>query len=168
MLFSDGKDAYKEKWEGSRTSHEDIVMHFKADDAQPISAFPSVLKSLVSRFSNVFLDIPPTSSTSRRGARGVTHKSLLKVCVHESTDQLRLLIVMPQYLSTGGNSTRTEYETVVESINNAKLKALAPEVAKLRDYKSESEQRIMRAAADISSLAHAKVSSNWGRIIAVS
>ena len=63
-----------------------------------------------------------------------------------------------QYLSEkGGRSLREEYDMVVESISRSKLKSLAPEVAKLRAVKSEAEQRIMRSAADISGLAHAKV-----------
>ncbi|KAI0761762.1 peptidase M24 [Irpex lacteus] len=55
-MFSLGKDSHKEKWEGARTSSEDIAMHFKADDAQPITQFPPVLKSLASTSSNVYLD----------------------------------------------------------------------------------------------------------------
>ena len=77
-VFSAGKDSHKEKWEGARTSPEDVMMHFKADDAQPISQFPSVLKSLTSTFSNIFLDIPPSASLTRKG-RTLSHKSLLKV-----------------------------------------------------------------------------------------
>lgn len=78
VIFSAGKDSYKEKWEGARTSSEDIVMHFKADDAQPITAFPAVLKSLASAYSNVFLDVPESATGTRRG-RGLSHRALLKV-----------------------------------------------------------------------------------------
>ncbi|PSR77059.1 hypothetical protein PHLCEN_2v8092 [Hermanssonia centrifuga] len=141
-LFSAGKDSHKEKWEGARTSHDDGVLHFKADDAQPITAFPSAFKSLTSAFSNIYLDIPSSASVSRRG-RGLSHKSLLK------------------YLSSGTSSTREDYDTVVESIGSTKLKSLAPEVAKLRAIKSEAEQRIMRNAADISGDAHAKASRTY-------
>lgn len=83
-LFSTGKDSHKEKWEGARTSTEDVMMHFKADDAQPITQFPSVLKSLTSAFSNIFLDIPPSASLTRRG-RTLSHKSLLKVPYFRTT-----------------------------------------------------------------------------------
>ena len=83
VILSAGKDSYKEKWEGARTSYEDIVMHFKADDAQPITAFPSVLKSLASAYSNVYLDVPEPKTGSRRG-RGLSHKALLKVLVVHS------------------------------------------------------------------------------------
>lgn len=77
-IYSMGKDAHKEKWEGARTSTDDIVMHFKADDAQSIAQFPSALKNLSSAFSNIYLDIPSSSTLSRRG-RTLSHKSMLKV-----------------------------------------------------------------------------------------
>ncbi|KAI0346938.1 peptidase M24 [Trametopsis cervina] len=136
-IYSMGKDAHKEKWEGARTSTDDIVMHFKADDAQSIAQFPSALKNLSSAFSNIYLDIPSSSTLSRRG-RTLSHKSMLK------------------YLAPGATSARLEYDSVIDSITSSKLRPLAPEVARLRVIKSESEQRIMRAAADISGNAHAK------------
>jgi intermediate cleaving peptidase 55 len=77
-LFSMGKDSHREKWDGARTSSEDIRMHFKADDAQPITQFSPVLRSLSSHYSNVFLDVPPSASMSRRG-RNLSHKAMLKV-----------------------------------------------------------------------------------------
>ena len=80
VMFSAGKDAYKEKWEGARTSHEDVIMHFKADDAQPITLLPSVLKSLASSSSYVYMDLP--QSTSSRRGRGMSHKFLIKVIVY--------------------------------------------------------------------------------------
>ena len=81
VMFSAGKDAYKEKWEGARTSHDDVVMHFKADDAQPISLLPSILKSLASLSSYVYMDLPPSVST-RRG-RSMSHRFLLKVVAYK-------------------------------------------------------------------------------------
>ncbi len=76
-LFCSGKDSAKEQWEGARTSFQDAVSHFKADDAQPLSSFPSALKSLAASFSNVYLDVP-RQNHSRRG-RGLSHKSIIKV-----------------------------------------------------------------------------------------
>ena len=73
-LFSLGKDSHKEKWEGARTSKDDILLHFRADDAQPITMSPSTLKTISSAFSNIYVDVPP--SVSRKGRA----KSLLKVC----------------------------------------------------------------------------------------
>ncbi|KAI0699804.1 peptidase M24 [Cytidiella melzeri] len=136
-MFSAGKDSHKEKWEGARTSSEDIIMHFKADDAQPITQFPPVLRSLSSSFSNVFLDVPPSTSLSRRG-RTLSHKAMLK------------------FLTPGAHSARMEYDAVIDSLSANKVKPLASEVAQLRAIKSEAEQHIMRSAADISGHAHAK------------
>ncbi|KAH7921706.1 peptidase M24, partial [Leucogyrophana mollusca] len=132
-LFSSGKDSAKEKWDGARTSFGDAANIFKADDALSIRDFASQLKSLTSLYSNVYVDIPPHSS--RRGARST--KSLLN------------------YLSpTVG--VRSEYETVVESLSSARRKPLSPLISRQRAIKSEREQQIMRAAADISGRAHAK------------
>lgn len=53
---------------------------------------------------------------------------------------------------------RSEYDSIVESLANSRRKPLAPEVSRLRAIKSKCEQRMMRAAADISGRSHAKVS----------
>ncbi|KIJ19786.1 hypothetical protein PAXINDRAFT_107213, partial [Paxillus involutus ATCC 200175] len=132
-LFSSGKDSDKEKWEGARTSFNDALSIFKADDAMSIEGFPSQLKSLVSLYSNIYIDIP--GSTSRRSPR--TAKSLLR------------------YLSSPVQP-KSDYESVVESLSSSRRHPLAPLVAKLRTFKSEREQQVMRAAADISGRAHAK------------
>lgn len=47
---------------------------------------------------------------------------------------------------------------LVDSLSSSGRKPLAPEVARLRAIKSEAEQEVMRAAADISGRSHAKVS----------
>lgn len=74
-IFSAGTDSAKEKWDGARTSPEDVVRHFGADEAEPISAFPSILKSLAASASQVYLDIP----TYTKRARASSPRSLLKV-----------------------------------------------------------------------------------------
>ena len=56
-MFSTGTDTAKEKWDGAKTSPEDVVQHFDADEAEPISAFPSALRSLASTASYVYLDV---------------------------------------------------------------------------------------------------------------
>lgn len=45
----------------------------------------------------------------------------------------------------------------MEALNSSRRKPLAPVVAKLRSIKSPAEQAVMRAAADISGTAFAKV-----------
>ncbi|CAL1703436.1 unnamed protein product [Somion occarium] len=136
-LFSSGKDSAKEQWEGAKTSFQDIMTNFKADDAQHISSFASALKSLASSFSNVYLDIPQTSVTAKRNR--IFQKTILK------------------YLSAEGFNNKVDYESLIDSISSSKRKSLFPEVSKLRAVKSKVEQKVMRAAADISGRAHAKV-----------
>ncbi|OJT04640.1 Intermediate cleaving peptidase 55 [Trametes pubescens] len=133
-IFSAGTDSAKEKWDGARTSPEDVVRHFGADEAEPISAFPSILKSLAASASQVYLDIP----TYTKRARASSPRSLLK------------------YLSPSGGLSRGEYDSLVDSLVSAKRKPLSPEVGRLRSVKSKVEQNIMREAADISARAHNK------------
>ncbi|KAG1875383.1 peptidase M24 [Suillus subalutaceus] len=131
-LFSNGKDSAKEKWDGPRTGFDDALNVFKADDALTIKAFPAQLRSMISLYSNVYIDLP---QSPRKNARST--KSLLR------------------YLSPPVNP-RSEYETVVESLSSSRRKPLAPLIAQLRAFKSICEQQVMRMAADISGRAHAK------------
>ncbi|KAG0695786.1 peptidase M24 [Suillus ampliporus] len=131
-LFSNGKDSAKEKWEGPRTSFDDALNVFKADDALTIKAFPAQLRSMISLYSNVYIDLP---QSPRKNARST--KSLLR------------------YLSPPVNP-RSEYETVVESLSSSRRKPLAPLIAQLRAFKSDCEQQVMRTAADISGRSLAK------------
>lgn len=117
-----------------RTSFNDALSIFKADDAMSIQSFPSRLKSLASLYSNIYIEMP--NSLSKRSPR--TAKSLLR------------------YLSPPVQP-KSEYETVVESLAASRRHHLAPHVAKLRAIKSEREQEVMRAAADISGRSLAKV-----------
>lgn len=134
-LFSTGPDSYREKWDGARTSKDDAVQYFNADAAESITSFPDAFKSLKSDPSFIYIDMPP--GMSRRG-RPISHKTLLK------------------YLSPSSSSARQDLDTLIESISPKRLRSLTPEVAKLRAVKSKSEQTLMRKAADISGLAHAK------------
>ena len=77
-MFSRGSDKVKAQWEGARTCHQDVAMHFKADDAQQISAFAPTLKKLTSMSPYIYLDVPQAASRSRRN-RGLSYQSLLKV-----------------------------------------------------------------------------------------
>jgi intermediate cleaving peptidase 55 len=149
-LFCAGKDPAKERWEGARyvyvslsfnhispafrTGLHEVPTLFRTDDARSIDQFSTHLKSIIPSYSKIYVDVPPTHI--RRGPRSTT-KSILK------------------FLSPP-TAPRSEYDILVDSITT-KRQPLAPEVAKLRAFKSEAEQRVMRAAADISGRAHAKV-----------
>ena len=117
-----------------RTGFQEVPALFGTDDARSIDQFSNHLKSIIPSYSKIYVDISQTHT--RRGPRSTT-KSILK------------------YLSPPA-APRSEYDILVDSIT-AKRQPLAPEVAKLRAFKSEAEQRVMRAAADISGRAHAKV-----------
>ncbi|PFH50558.1 hypothetical protein AMATHDRAFT_75540 [Amanita thiersii Skay4041] len=139
-LFCSGSDMEKEKWEGARTSLDDVMSIFRADDAKHISTFSSQLKQLLPSFSNVFVDLSDFHTHghhTRRSARAVT-RSLLK------------------YLSSTTATESPDFDSILASIANSKRRSLSPEVAKLRAIKSQAEQRVMRAAADISGRAHTK------------
>jgi intermediate cleaving peptidase 55 len=116
-----------------RTGFDDALNFFKADDALTIKAFPAQLRSMISLYSNVYIDLP---QSPRKNARST--KSLLR------------------YLSPPVNP-RSEYETVVESLSSSRRKPLAPLIAQLRAFKSVCEQQVMKMAADISGRSHAKV-----------
>ena len=127
-MFSPGKDAHKEKWDGASTGYPEIERLFKVDAALPISTFTSQLKSLASLYSHVFIDLP-------EGSPRKTTKSLLK------------------YLTS---SLKSDAEGALETLSSVKRRALAPEVAKLRAVKSTAEQAVMHSAATLSGRAHAK------------
>lgn len=52
----------------------------------------------------------------------------------------------------------SETDLIMDSLGKLRPKPLAPEIGHLRAIKSDSEQKLMRAAADISGRAHAKAS----------
>jgi len=137
VLFCSEKDLNKEKWDGPKTGFEGATSLFHADDAQSLSSFPELLKSMSTAYSHVYMDVP-SSSLSRRG-RSLPHKSLVKFLSPDPADP-----------------ARSEYSTIIQNIISSKRKSLAPEIAKLRAVKSEAEQHLMRAAADISGHAHTK------------
>ena len=58
------------------------------------------------------------------------------------------------------NVPQTDLDLLVEYIPSSRRRRLAPEVAKLRRIKSKAEIELMRKAADISAIAHAKVRGN--------
>ncbi|TFK43119.1 peptidase M24 [Crucibulum laeve] len=132
-LFSTGKDSSKEKWDGARTNPSLFPTIFRATHSLPITSFSSHFRSILPKYSNVYIDLPnPThpSSTKR-----TSQKSLLK------------FLTLP---------ARAEYESVLDTLSTSKRKPLAPELARLRAIKSPAEQCVMRQAADISARAHAK------------
>ncbi|KAI0315361.1 peptidase M24 [Amylostereum chailletii] len=133
ILYSTGHDPSKAIWDGASTSFLDAQTLFAANDVRPLDELPVDLKSFISNASNVYVDTP-ASSSKRKTATG---KSLLR------------------YFA-GGRVGRNDPEALLDGLSATKRKPLAPLVGKLRSVKSVHEQKVMRAAADISGLAHAK------------
>lgn len=109
----------------------DAKAHFAFDESLPFHTLPRTLRSLLPAHDNIYVDI--FNPSSRRSSP----RSILK------------------YLSS--SEPRSEYDTIMEALNSSRRKPLAPVVAKLRSIKSPAEQAVMRAAADISGIAFAKV-----------
>jgi Xaa-Pro aminopeptidase len=106
-----------------------------------ITSFSSHLKSTLPKFPNIFVDTPESyrrGQTTRRSSRAAS-KSILK------------------YLWSSQDFHESDYDHILNSITSSKCKSLSAEVARLRVVKSQAEQNVMRAAADISGRAHAKV-----------
>lgn len=80
-LFATEPDPAKAKWDGARTSFDDIVGHFGADDAQPIEEFHDVLRRAAAESDVVYVDIP--SHVSGKRTR-LSSRTLLKVFVAHS------------------------------------------------------------------------------------
>ncbi|KZT35568.1 peptidase M24 [Sistotremastrum suecicum HHB10207 ss-3] len=127
-MFCGRKHAEYEKWNGPRSGFEAAISIFGADDARDIIHFPSHLKSVVTSYSNVYVDVP---ASKRR-------RSLL------------------QYLSNQV-APKTEYESIIDALSSSRRRPLASEIIKLRTIKSPAEKRMMRLAADISGNAHADI-----------
>ncbi|KAH9843656.1 peptidase M24 [Rhodofomes roseus] len=120
------------QWDGARTSAEDVVRLFRADNARPVDELLDSLRRVMAETDHVYVDLPPGGGPKR--SRSASTKSLLK------------------YLSR----TSQEHDSLLESLSGQKRRPLAPEVGRLRAIKSEAEQNVMRAAADISGQAHTK------------
>ncbi|KJA21690.1 hypothetical protein HYPSUDRAFT_41827 [Hypholoma sublateritium FD-334 SS-4] len=129
-MFSSGRNLAKEKWEGARTSLDDVKELLDTDETMSINGFDSQLKSLLPRASHVYTDIPElTTKTTRR------------------KPTLSILQSLARSQSSG---------TLLNDIFHSISRPLAPQLGKLRAIKSKAEQQVMRAAADISGRAHAK------------
>lgn len=147
LLYSTGTDPPKEKWDGASTRFPDVVALFGADDARPRESFADDLRALAARAEHVYIDVPERhrrqQQQQRRGG-GSAGAALLG------------------YLSRRHNPEGPPY---LDAVPAAKRKPLAPLVGALRSVKSPCEVDVMKASAEISARAHAKVSEQflWGR-----
>jgi len=147
LLYSTGKDASKEKWDGASTRFADVVALFGADDARPLDNFVDDLRALVARAEHVYVDL---SHHRHRPRRASGTKLLLKYLSRQQSSS-----------SYDDAETPQSYLDVIAA-SRSKRRALAPLVGALRSVKSRCEVEVMKASAEISARAHAKVSStSW-------
>jgi intermediate cleaving peptidase 55 len=136
LLYSTGKDPSKEKWDGAFTRFQDVLGLFGADEARPLENFADDLRALAARAEHVYVDVP-----AHQGRRAGSGRGLLR------------------YLSRQQPRTaRSDPDAYLDAIAASKRRPLAPLVGALRSVKSTHELDIMKASADISARAHAKVS----------
>ena len=157
LLYSTGKDASKEKWDGASTRFADVVTLFGADGARPLDTFVDDLRSLVARAEHVYADVP-APARHHRHHRHHQHQHPRRV------SGARFLL---KYLARGESFRGAapllydaEPQTYLDVIaaSQSKRSPLAPLVSALRGVKSMCEVEVMKASAEISARAHAKVS----------
>jgi intermediate cleaving peptidase 55 len=135
LLYSTGKDPSKEKWDGAFTRFQDVQGLFGADEARPLENFADDLRAFAARAENVYVDAP-----AHHGRRASTGRGLLR---YLSRQQPR--------------AARSDPDAYLDAIAASKRRPLAPLVGALRSVKSTHEVGVMKASADISARAHAKV-----------
>ena len=138
LLYSTGKDPSKEKWDGAFTRFQDVLGLFGADEARPLENFADDLRAFAARSEHVYVDTPPAHQNGRRAS--TAGRGLLR---YLSRQQPR--------------AARSDPDAYLDAIAASKRRALAPLVGALRSVKSTHEVGVMKASADISARAHAKV-----------
>lgn len=138
LLYSTGKDPSKEKWDGAFTRFQDVLGLFGADEARPLENFADDLRAFAARSEHVYVDAPPAHHHGRRTS--TAGRGLLR---YLSRQQPR--------------AARSDPDAYLDAIAASKRRALAPLVGALRSVKSTHEVGVMKASADISARAHAKV-----------
>jgi intermediate cleaving peptidase 55 len=149
LLYSTGKNASKEKWDGASTRFADVVGLFGADDARPLDNFVDDLRALVARAEHVYVDLPP--SPRHRRISGSGRKFLLKYLSRHSSS----------YDDDAAGTPQSYLDVVAAAESKSKRRSLAPLVGALRSVKSGYEVEVMKASAEISARAHAKVLLAW-------
>jgi intermediate cleaving peptidase 55 len=159
ILYSAGKDRSKEKWDGASTGFADVVALFGADDARPLDNFANDLRALLARAEHVYVDLPPAPSHHNRHTRH--HRRRVVGAATAGTrfpSFFKYLARQPQPSSFDEDHAETGSYVDVIAASMSKRKPLAPLVGALRSVKSECEVQVMKASAEISARAHAKVS----------
>jgi intermediate cleaving peptidase 55 len=172
ILYSTGKDPSKEKWDGASTRFADVISLFGADDARPLDSFADDLRALVARAEHLYVDLPAPNSNQQHSRQTRYHHHRRRVVGAGTLSGTRFPF-FNKYLSrrssssfddnddhyaaeTGGSSYM---DVIASSTSTSMRKPLAPLVGALRSVKSGCEVEVMKASAEISARAHAKVMS---------
>jgi intermediate cleaving peptidase 55 len=160
ILYSTGKDPSKEKWDGASTRFEDVVTIFGADDARPLENFADDLRALVARAEHVYVDFPAPNSTLHNRQYRHHRRRVIGAAGSRFPFFKYLSRQQPQQPSSSFDDDHAETGSYMDVIaaSMSKRKPLAPLVGALRSVKSECEVEVMKASAEISARAHAKVS----------
>ncbi|TFY58282.1 hypothetical protein EVJ58_g6513 [Rhodofomes roseus] len=90
------------QWDGARTSAEDVVRLFRADNARPVDELLDSLRRVMAETDHVYVDLPPGGGPKR--SRSASTKSLLKL-IREN--ELVLVDAGCEYNGYASDITRT-------------------------------------------------------------
>ena len=145
-------------WEGRCCGPERAPSLFGADEAHSNTLLPSFLPGYL-RKDNVFASLPPSPSPSPSSQP-----------FHPPSPRKRsslLKLFSPSEGAAGSSSiggpNDPPHLMIAAALTGERAKPLQVEVQRLRTLKSEREIRVMKAAADLSSAAHARVSITRAR-----
>jgi intermediate cleaving peptidase 55 len=163
ILYSTGKDPSTEKWDGASTRFADVVSFFGADDARPLDNLADDLRALVARAEHVYVDLPAPAPNSTHHSRQYRHRRRVVGAGTTTGTKFPFFKYLsrqynddndPHAAETGGSYM----DVLASSVSMSKRKPLTLVVGALRSVKSECEVEVMKASAEISARAHAKVS----------
>ena len=174
LLYSTGKDPSKEKWDGASTRFEDVVALFGADDARPLENFADDVRALAARAEHVYVDVPAAHHHHHHHRRHNRHRAHhRRAASSSSTTPTTASSLLKHYFSRGRGQTASSDDVLDASNAESELSSsassyfdvvpawkqrpLAPLVGELRCVKSAYEIEVMKASAEISARAHAKV-----------
>jgi Xaa-Pro aminopeptidase len=172
LLYSTGKDPSKEKWDGASTRFEDAVALFGADDARPLENFVDDLRALAARAEHVYVDAPAQHHHRHRAHRA-HHRHHGHAAHRRGASSSATASLLKYYFSRGQRAAAAAddldadaaSESYFDVVSACKQRPLAPLVGKLRGVKSVHEIEVLKASAEISARAHAKVSTSCGVVL---
>jgi len=149
------------------------VALFGADDARPLENFADDVRALAARAEHVYVDVPAAHHHHhhrRHNRHGAHHR---RAASSSSTTPTTASSLLKHYFSRGRGQTASSDDVLDASNAESELSSsassyfdvvpawkqrpLAPLVGELRCVKSAYEIEVMKASAEISARAHAKV-----------